>query len=464
MKSRSNVIRICLIISCWCLHSTVMAQQISYQDTTTLSFNDEHVFADAEIDGEWAGSGISKKQLAAGQSGYATTYLVKLKGEKAFGFTENGKKGDWTTIQFGFHFDAKGIVNIVESGKIVKQLNQKPQRGYAYRVWRIKNQVNYHIGKEKVYSSSKKSNKALNVQIGFKDGKGVFSKIKLSKSWRTAGSATLAKNSSSKTSKKTLPDLTEGTILMEKLNFQDVVVIKGLNTNTVDAINKLPLKEEMLYYLGSENTQLILDLVCQHLPWITSIRMPSPKDVKDFSSLSKLTNLEEVYFQGFMPQGFPFDINTLNKNKKLKRLQSLNFQEFKNLELLSNFPQFEYLELGNAKLTRIDFINGLKNLKTLIITGQMNTFDDFTPIGNLTKLEYLEFSSLDNTKDDRLTFLSKVTWLKVFKMHHTLNISNLSFLKNADQLEVFSALGCWHLNDLTALNGKSQLKDVSFYG
>lgn len=55
------------------------------------------------------------------------------------------------------------------------------------------------------------------------------------------------------------------------------------------------------------------------------------------------------------------------------------------------------LDLGHNKITDLDFLSGLTELRVLILAD--NKVEDLTPLSNLTKLEYLELTDNPGVKD-----------------------------------------------------------------
>ena len=451
-----QTMRFSLLLSSLLFSFFVNAQtRLAWQDTTSISHHKSNVFTNFDKKEPWEGRAVSQKSIVSGQSGYADTYILTYKGEKVFGFTEMPNDTNWKTIAYGFHFDAKGMVSIIESGKIVKALNIKSDRKKVYRVWRIKNTVNYHIGKEKVYTSIVTSNKALHVQIAFEGKKGLFSRLKVSKSWK--------KSASNESNTDAVASLTAGEILMKVSKHPDKVTLNGLNENTLEAINALEDKTKYRYYVSGKNPQKTFNQLCEFMPWITSIQMRSPKDIKNMKGMLKLTSLENVYFDGSMSSEFPFDIALLKNASNLKLIQSFKFQTFSNLELLKDFAAFEYLELGNAELKSIAFLKGMNSLKTLNISGYYNSFTDFSPIASLSQLEHLTLNSLENANDIQWESFEALTQLKSFEMNHTSGISTLGFLANANALKSFKGLSNYGLKNTKGLSNKPQLEHVGFF-
>ncbi|SDZ58444.1 hypothetical protein SAMN05444397_109189 [Flavobacterium aquidurense] len=133
----------------------------------------------------------------------------------------------------------------------------------------------------------------------------------------------------------------------------------------------------------------------------------------------------------------------------------------KNIQALGNLIDLEYLSLNSIKKTSVEFINNLKNLKTLkfILGGRENIdeindnqiehlevvwvrgFNDISNIGKFKKLKFLLLE--DNIKLEKVEFNTEMPMLKILSIS---NCKSLSSLKGVDNLSSLERIGIYQTN------------------
>ncbi len=120
--------------------------------------------------------------------------------------------------------------------------------------------------------------------------------------------------------------------------------------------------------------------------------------VKDYSPLSFLTNIEEIYIQGsgaLKDKDLENLINSIKSFKKLIKLSlyATNLEDISLLDELKNIDSLKNLNLGVNKIKNLEPLKNLTNLKYLDLRN--NLIFDISPLKSLTKLETLYLMNND---------------------------------------------------------------------
>lgn len=147
-------------------------------------------------------------------------------------------------------------------------------------------------------------------------------------------------------------------------------------------------------------------------------KMPNLREVRMFDSRMKREGMEKLFdshpdiFFGFTIR---FDIHTVRTDdtafSTLHRSQITDkrddYHTTKELSVLRMCTRLKALDLGHNKLTDLSFLEGLTDLRVLIISPNYG-LTDLSPLAHLTELEYLEVFSTNTTDVSPLSGLTKL--------------------------------------------------------
>lgn len=163
----------------------------------------------------------------------------------------------------------------------------------------------------------------------------------------------------------------------------------------IDELNKF----KNLRYLKTESIQL---QITDRLESLKTLEIKALKDNYTIYSLEQFPNLENLNITG---------CNNINLGvlKKLKIL-SIGSRGFKleNAKFFDNLPNLEQLEFNECKITEINNLDKLSNLKVLNLY-ENHTIENIDGIENLKNLEYL---NLYDNKISDISVLNKLPKLK----------------------------------------------------
>ncbi|MFR8233987.1 MAG: leucine-rich repeat domain-containing protein [Clostridia bacterium] len=186
------------------------------------------------------------------------------------------------------------------------------------------------------------------------------------------------------------------------------------------------LETLMLEHLQLENLQGIEN--CTKLRTFTK-RWGT--DIKDYSELSKLNNLETISLNQGNNEDFNNLINSIEKVLSLKTLLIDDCYSFKgkNLSSIGKLKNIETLNIIRMPFSNLNGIEKLVNLKKLSINQNMSLVS-IQGIKNLINLQELEIT---NTKVENVEEISKLTKLTKLDLRNN-NITDITPLSNNIEL------------------------------
>ena len=130
------------------------------------------------------------------------------------------------------------------------------------------------------------------------------------------------------------------------------------------------------------------------------------------------------------------DISFLKNNKNLKILNLYCCKNIKDFSLISFLEKLEELYINVKNITDISFLKTNKNIKILNLRGCKN-IKDFSPLSYLEKLEDLD---IRKTSVSEISFLRKNKNIKKLNLERSKNIedsSPLSYLEKLEDLNLY---------------------------
>lgn len=136
-------------------------------------------------------------------------------------------------------------------------------------------------------------------------------------------------------------------------------------------------------------------------------------DIDDLTTIGELTQLEGLAVGGGKMFAKPTDYSPLKNLTKLKYFMGYGLYNFNDMTVLENADDLAHLELTYADIqTGFDVIREKENL--LVLELYSCTAEDFSPIGNCSKLKRL---SLNKTNVDDLSFLENLKELEYLNIN-----------------------------------------------
>jgi len=196
--------------------------------------------------------------------------------------------------------------------------------------------------------------------------------------------------------------------------------------------------------------------------------------IKDLSSISKLTSLEELILSQNKITDISFvsnminlktfsiyennitDISSLANLKKLEFV-NLSYNKISDISPLANITSLTTLYISNNKITDISAISNLTNLNSLDL--EVNPVKNFDTLKGIISLEHL---GLNGTNLQDLSPLSSLTGL--IELYITNNkIKDLTPISNLTKLQTLN-LSQNQIENLTPLSGLINLKELYIAG
>lgn len=226
----------------------------------------------------------------------------------------------------------------------------------------------------------------------------------------------------------------------------------------LDSLSKF--KHLKTLWLDSELLKSIHDPASLHeLESLVYVGCTKIKQEDDLSILSELPDLEELNLYGdinldslskfkhLKQLHITSDCIRINDPTSLRRLDSLvsvdcgdwgySFDHVCQgddiLSILSELPKLESLSLMYDDTLNLDSLSKFKHLKTLYISSNQVSINNFT---SLKELESLESVRCYGIRQCDFTFLNNIPNLKNLELHNC-NIADISIIKNTDQLDIF---------------------------
>ncbi|CAK9173285.1 unnamed protein product [Ilex paraguariensis] len=223
-----------------------------------------------------------------------------------------------------------------------------------------------------------------------------------------------------------------------------------LNLSGATSLEKFPEKNvkalEKLETLDLSNTSIKSIPILRGIRALTHLSASDCHGVERLRSIQSLTNLQVLDLSGSSIE--EFRDQSFNSNDKL-RILDLSRTEISWLPSNLSDPRQLYLK-GCLRLTELPFIDSLKSLEALDLSGASNLEkinDKF--FQNLKKLRVL---NLSETKVKDLPPLSTLCNLRQLLLSGCLSLKTLPTLDSLSKLEVLDLSGC---NALTVIKDKS---------
>ena len=237
--------------------------------------------------------------------------------------------------------------------------------------------------------------------------------------------------------------------LCEKYDKSFGVRFYGHYSNTFDCTILLKIPEVKCLYvdclLNADNLSALTELYkLQKL----SLGVYELKETEILNS-KNLKQLTELILTETKSKAF--NLEYLNEYSNLKYL--ILGGHTKNISAIGNVQTLEYLSLNSIKKTSLEFVNKLKELKTLniILGGRENIheIDDsaiehlkivwvrgFNDISNIIKFKKLKSLILeDNIKLEKIDFDKEMPFLKTLKIANCKTLNSLTGLRNLTSLD-----------------------------
>lgn len=239
------------------------------------------------------------------------------------------------------------------------------------------------------------------------------------------------------------------------------IVFTSFSKSDIDAINAVEDAQYKEIIIDKKMGQEDFELLCANLDWITKLNVKSRnKQINDVSSIGQLKNLEELELESFNgSKENPVDLGTFSELSKLKRLV-LRSTKVTNTDALKSNTLLEELNLFKSDAESLAFLSDTPELKSLNLSAN-EVVEDYSPLGNLKKLEELNLTFNLNLTDEQLETLQDISSLKQIDLSFCGKITSLDFLQNNTELEDLRVRGCRQLSDFSALSNISTLKFFS---
>ena len=160
----------------------------------------------------------------------------------------------------------------------------------------------------------------------------------------------------------------------------------------------------------------------------SSFSGPHFPELKDFSPLASLKNLKSLDLGNCKISNIDFISDLTNLEKLI-----LSYNDINDISPLGSLKNLNYLEIEKNKLTDVSPLASLKNLEHITIRG--NYVSDASPFKDLTELTYLHL--YENRIDD-ISMLGNLTKLKEFNISKN-QIKDISVIENYLNMRVFQA-------------------------
>jgi len=268
---------------------------------------------------------------------------------------------------------------------------------------------------------------------------------------------------------------------IKKFDIDETVLNKILSLDSIsiskcEVHNFEPLTKFKLKYLNLSETKISCLKDLKYFPDLIYLCI-GKSPIHDFSQLSYLTNLEQLYIYK-MPTFFDLQplsnlinlkylwcsdcsLSEITPIKWLKKLEKLDLQDnkIKYIDALRNLKKLEHLNIHNNDIYNNAPLYKLINLKSIDIS--YNRIYDLTPFSNLVNIEHLRVRK--NEIED-FTSIQKLTSLRSLDISYN-HIDNIEFVKDMHQLENFqcfvnrikSIKPLYKLEKLKYLNTRSNL-------
>jgi internalin A len=207
----------------------------------------------------------------------------------------------------------------------------------------------------------------------------------------------------------------------------------------IESLKYMKLLKHLVISDGIPNEELNINSIGE-LTQLTSLELLRTQ-TKDFSPLSKLTNLKKLYIAGYYLENLDFavsmgslseitlclvlinDISGISNLQSLEKIVLAETYYISDIAPLKNLTNLKKLTIWNTNVTDISALSGLTNLEVLELVGGKN-ITNIEYLENLTNVEYL---NLNYNPITDITPLKNMTKLEVLSIHGT-NITDISIL------------------------------------
>lgn len=218
--------------------------------------------------------------------------------------------------------------------------------------------------------------------------------------------------------------------------FSDLKIIKELkgleelrlNECQVTDISGISVLENLkivdLSFNSIENTEPL-----GNLTEIEELNLSSNTEIKDISSLGKLTELRVLHLEGCAVE----DISVAENFKKLEELY-INNNKVKSFQAIKNLTTLEKFFADNCGVSDVSPLAKLENLTHLQLVN--NSIEDISPLKGKTQLMQLGLGN-NNFKD--VSVLADMTKLVNLDISYNKNIKDLHFAEKMTNLSFLNA-------------------------
>ena len=198
----------------------------------------------------------------------------------------------------------------------------------------------------------------------------------------------------------------------EKYNFENALSIPLILNQICQFLNKdnrtllsLCNKNIYLYYckqikklkINKEAQKSNIQILIYKYVNINNLDLSQCENIKDFTPISKLENLEILNISKTNIS----DISFIENNKNINELYLRFCEKIKDFTPISKLQNLEIVDIGYTYISDISFLENNKNIKKLNLINCKH-INDFTPI---SKLERLEFINISKTYISYISFL-----------------------------------------------------------
>ena len=172
------------------------------------------------------------------------------------------------------------------------------------------------------------------------------------------------------------------------------------------------------------------------MPKLTDLTIENDNQITDISAIGKLTNLKKLSLSDFQKLS---DISVLGKLTQLETLSLRALSKVNDLSSLGTLTNLKDFRTWDVPYNNISFLKKMTNLTYLAIdyTNIDGTIKDISVLSNLKNLDYLSLTNLPITDISVLSELKKLTRLNMTSCSNVKSFTPLSKLKSLTFLRLF---------------------------
>jgi len=240
--------------------------------------------------------------------------------------------------------------------------------------------------------------------------------------------------------------------------FSDVQSISISVSNKLNNLTLFSKFENLTYLYFTSNTSNIDIGSFSALKNLETLHLNDYNgNIKDFSSLSKLTNLITLSIESANPALYVPYIANLPKLENVTISTSTTTNEF-SLAPLAGFNSVKTLSLRGGNFTNYESLSEMRNLTSLDL-GYSSNIKSLEPFKGITNLTSFSLSGSYNIDITPLANLVNLTVLKLWNNNIT-DITPLAGLINLEELD----LGSNNINDFSPISRLENLTSLNVWG